>query len=562
MGMRGIGVTLGAAVIVAALTGCTVAQPRVVADSIVRVAVEAPLTSITMAGSAGSGATNAAVASMTHGQFYGHDAEGALVADPSFGTVTHLPGQGFDVRYSLADTATWSDGVALGAADLLLSWVVSSGALDSLLESGFDSPQSIPLTDPALFPTVGDDGRSITVHYGTEVEGWQTLIDVRLAAHELAGSALGIEDAEAASDAVIEAVLGKDSEVLADLADAWNAEATARLASGPYELAEWSESLVTLSANNAYRGSRQPLVETIELVTIADPHEAIAAFAAGEVDVVIPTPVKGVRDVLLAVPRSTVLTDGGTAIEHLDLQIEGGRSGVFADPLVRRAFLLAVPREQLVTEAYDGAAPQASFLIDQHSPDYASTVDENGSAEYADPDPTAAAALLAEAGVSSPEVCVLFDAGDDARMREFQLIAEAAARAGFIVTDCSVDDVASRLGAWGAYDAALFAWDPPQASTRWLTNLYSSDGPGNLTGYSSADVDARLAALASTADASRRAEILAEIDSHLWADAYGAPLFAHPSLVAFNSRVTGITNSRLPSGVFWDAAQWVPATDG
>ena len=76
----------------------------------------------------------------------------------------------------------------------------------------------------------------------------------------------------------------------------------------------------------------------------------------------------------------------------------GGRSGVFADERVREAFLLTLPRQQVVTqllgELYEDAAPQSSFLVPQTSTQYGQIVSENGSDAYSEPDPDAAAALL------------------------------------------------------------------------------------------------------------------------------------------------------------------------
>ena len=577
MTKRGSVAAFGVLALVVALAGCTVAQPRVVDGSIVRVAVDAPLTSLNAASSAGSDRTNLAVASLTRGQFFTYDDEFGAVADPSFGSVTALPGPGFDVEYSLADTATWSDGVRVSAADLLLAWVASSGALDSLLEPqlGFDAPLTVPLATPALFPAVGEDGYSLTVYFGAEFEGWETVIDPQVPAHVAARIAWGIEDAADADAAVVDAILGKDAAAIESLAAVWNtafgseslpSDEDLVLSSGPYTVAAWTESTVSLVSNADYRGSRQPRVHTIELLTIPDPLDAVAAFDAGTVDVITPTPSAEVQDALLSIDGATVLTGNDTALEHLDLQVVGGRSGVFADELVRRAFLLTLPRQQIVTEVlghlFEDATPQSSFLVSQTSTEYAQVVSENGSAVYSEPDTDAAAALLAEAQVNSPQVCVLFDAGDDMRQREFDLIAASASKAGFVISDCSTDDVAATLGKAGAYDAALFAWNVPEPTTAWVAGVYGSAGSTNLTGYSSERVDDLVASLGAVTELDKRAGILASIDTELWADAYGAPLFQHAALTAFAGRVTGVARSPLPSGVFWNATDWTPVDDG
>lgn len=574
MNTRGMRVAVAAASLVVVLAGCTSVPPRIVEDSVVRVAVDAPLATLNPAEAAASESADAAVEWLTHGKFFGFDADAQPEPDASFGTATLLPGDGFDVRYALAESATWSDGESVGSADLLLAWAAASGALDGLLEptDRFEGERTVPLADPPLFPTVGEDGRSLTVYFGSEIDDWEWMLDPRVPAHVVGQLALGITDPDEAREAVSAAIVDKDAEALAAIAEAWNTafDAPARSAdpsvapsSGPYTVTFWSESSVLLVANPHYRGSRQPRVETIELVTIEDPLDAVSALDAGDVDIIAPAPTLAVQDAVLAIDDVTVLTGADPAIEHIDLQIIGGRSGVFADERVREAFLLTVPRQHIVTELVGGivedAAPQSSFLVSQASADYGQLVSENGSVKYSEPDPVAATALLREAQISSPEVCVLFDAQDENRVTEFGLIAASAAEAGFVVTDCSTPDVAGTLGTVGAYDAALFAWTVSEPSAQWIAELYSSTGSTNLTGYSSAEVDSLVQQLESTRETRTQGALLADIDAQLWADAYGAPLYQHAALTAFGPNVAEVSRSSRAPGLFWNATDWVPA---
>ena len=80
---------------------------------------------------------------------------------------------------------------------------------------------------------------------------------------------------------------------------------------------------------------------------------------------------------------------------------------------------------------------------------YADAIADNGSREYARTDVDAAIALLAEAGVVSPRVCILYDPSNPRRVAEFRLIAKSAARAGFVVADCSNPDWEGLLGVAG-----------------------------------------------------------------------------------------------------------------
>src|SRR5690606_31391720 len=60
-----------------------------------------------------------------------YDDHYALIEDPSFGTAEIVADSPFTVRYSIADDVTWSDGVPVDAADLLLAWAANSGSLNT-----------------------------------------------------------------------------------------------------------------------------------------------------------------------------------------------------------------------------------------------------------------------------------------------------------------------------------------------------------------------------------------------------------------------------------------------
>jgi peptide/nickel transport system substrate-binding protein len=236
---------------------------------------------------------------------------------------------------------------------------------------------------------------------------------------------------------------------------------------------------------------------------------------------------------------------------------------VFADLRVRQAFLHVVPRQQILDAMIAPVQPDAvlldSFLSRPGAPGYAEAVADNGSAEYAETDVDAAVDLLAEAGVSSPTVCVLYDPADEQRHEEFLLIQQSAARAGFAVTDCSSPDWQGLLGVAGAYDAALFAWDTTRLGPGAAAAIYRSDSAlANFNRYANAEVDALVDELARTEDADDVVALSAQIDAHLWGDAYGAPLYAYPTLTAVSDRVEGVTRSPLARGVFWNAWDWKP----
>lgn len=481
----------------------------------------------------------------------------------------------------------------------------------------FDGPVGGGLERSESVPALGDDGRSLTVRLDGPVHDWRTLLAPGVPAHVVAAGALdlpldGEDDVAAAKERLREAVLDDERDDLAALSQYWNdafsldlgaaepgaaesddaepdaaepgaaesrtaepdaAELDARLrvASGPYRVAELADDgTVTLRANGRYRGDRRPTFETLVLRPVADPREAVRLLEAGEIDVASPTPTAELLVALREADGLEVVTSALAAYEHLDLQIEGSRSGAFADRRVREAFLLTVPRARILEELVLPLDPDAellqSFTLQPGAPGtpaaaaYEESVADNGSERYAEPDLERARELLDEAGVSDVPVCILYDPGNPRRLAQYELIADSAARAGFVVSSCAAGDWAGRLGSRGAYDAALFAWDTSRVGPAAVGDVFrSGSSRSNHTGFADEVADELLDRLESELDPAAQRELLAEVDQRIWRAAYGLPLYRFPALTVTGPRVEGVTRSPLERGVFWDAWAWRPA---
>lgn len=593
---------LGLLAVVAAaallLSGCTGTSP-LVKGSTVSVAVADPFTSINPATSYGrQSATNADVAYLTGTGFGYADDAYRTVDDTSFGSATVVSRDPLTVTYTVSADARWSDGAPVTAADLLLAWAANSGALNT---PKFDDT---PYVDPATgryvrpfpagtvwfdgavgaglekvvrTPQLGSDGRSITLQFSAFTPQWKTVLAPGLPAHVVVRDALqlpaSVTDAEVGKR-FVEAVQGGDAASLGRIARAWddayNTTATPSdrdrlVASGPYRIASISPKRVVLEANPEYRGSRAPAVQRIVLTVIPDPLEQAKALAAGTVDIASPTPTVPVVKALVDVPGATVTPGSQAVFEHLDLQVAGSRTGVFATQKVRRAFLDVVPRQQivdrLVAPVQQGAAVLDSFTLRPGADGYDAAIARNGSAAYSSTHPDAARALLTQAGVANPEVCILYDPANPRRAAEFRLIQQSAGRVGFRVTDCSSPNWSDQLGVPGAYDAALFAWDTTRLGPTAVGAVYRTGSAlANFTGYSDPQTDAIVDALGATDQPATQTKLLTQLDARLWAAACGAPLFAYPTVTAVDGSVTGVTRSPQQFGVFWNAWSWTPAT--
>jgi len=580
------------------LSGCSDGTPLVKGSS-VSVAVADPFTSINPATSYGrQSTTNADVASLTGTGFAFADDAYRTVDDSSFGSATITDRDPLTVAYTVSADARWSDGAPVTSADLLLAWAANSGALNTpkfddapYVDSStgryarafpegtvwFDGAIGAGLEKATRTPELGDDGRSLTVRFDAFVPQWRSVLAPGLPAHVVVRDALGLASSmsdTAVDQKLVEAVQSKDAVALGRIARAWddayNTTATPSdrdrlVASGPYRIRSITPQAVTLEANPRYRGSRAPTVQRIVLRVIPDPLEQVNALAAGTVDVVSPTPTAPVVKALVDVPGATVTSGSQAVFEHLDLQVAGSRSGAFANPQVRQAFLDVVPRQQivdrLVAPSQQGAAVLDSFTLRPGADGYDAAVAGNGSKAYRSTHPEAARALLQAAGMPNPQVCILYDPSNPRRVAEFQLIQASAAKVGFQVTDCSTGSWADVLGEPGRYDAALFAWDTTRLGATAVGAVYrTGEQLANFTGYSDPQSDAIVDALNATDDPAQQTKLLTQLDGRLWSASYGAPLFAYPTVTAVDGAVTGVTRSPQQSGVFWNAWSWKPGT--
>lgn len=593
--------SLAACAVLAAalLSGCT-EQSLVVDGSTVTIASSQATTSLNDRTTFGNTPANAAVVAAAGSGFTYYNADRELVRDESFGEFEIVSNEPFSVRYTVNEGVSWSDGVAVDAADLLLAWAANSGVFTTEgfeparfidRETGqftefpddtvyFDGATRSGLQHVSEVPELGDDGRSITLTYDEYFPDWELALVVGPAAHVVVEQARTVRGTEAeprhakAKRLLIEAVKDAEASSLAPIATAWNSafnvvdgslDDELLVTNGPYAVTAIDADAVTLTANARYTGERKPRFETVVIRTITDPLEAVAALREGEVDVIAPTPTVDIVDALEKLDDVEVTIGESGQFEHLDLQFERAKSGALGDPLVREAFLRLVPRQQILDELVLPVAPDArlreSFLVAPGAAGYDEVIEGSGVEDFARTDVRAAKRLLAKADVASPVVCILFDPANPRRVAEFALIKESVAEAGLQVTDCSRPDWQEFLGVTGVYDAALFAWNETTAAvTSPAARLASGSTTSNFSHYANDDVDQLLAELAVATGERERTRLLAEIETVLWEDSYGVPLYQFPSLVAVRGGIQNVTPSPLAPGLTWNLWEWEPAS--
>lgn len=579
------------------LSGCAAPQSEIVEGSSLSVAWNQPFYSYNQNTSFGNATANANIIYSTNSGFGFYDNTPAWVRDESFGTYEKLSDDPLVVKYTITDGVRWSDGTAVDAADLLLNWVSLSGAYDTpdFDSAEFTDPDTGEFTedfpsdvvyfdsgaDPSVglglvssLPEVSDDKKSITLTYDAPFVDWELqFTSAGLPAHVVAKNALGIEDNQEAKDAMIAAIVDQDDAALSAISAFWRSgfnftEMPENLdlvvGNGPYTITDFvADQYVTLTANENYVGAHLPKVEEITVRFITDPLAAVQALQNGEVQVISPQATVDVADALAALDV-TVLGGYEGVYEHIDLQFDKSKSGHFNNPLIREAFMKVIPRQEIVDKLIVPLQPDAEVRNSQvflpGAEGYDESVAENGSLNYMEVDVEGAIALLAEAGVTNPEVCMLFSSTNPRRANEFLLIQQSAALAGFNVTDCSSPNWGGLLGTAGAYDASLFGW---QSTSLGVTNgpppTYTTGGINNLNFYSNPEMDELTKALGLEFDPAKQIEIMKAIDKLLWDDFYGVTIFQFPAVTAYDQNaISGIAPGPLSPTIFWNIWDWEP----
>lgn len=518
---------------------------------------------------------NSKIGAITHSGFFFLDDTSKVVRNDKFGHFEKVSDQPLKVKYTVNEGVKWSDGAPVGAADLLLSWAAGSGYFDDVdpvTGKGtkyFATASNATGLAGTVFPELGSDGRSITIEYAAPYADWEVAFDVGLPAHVVAAKS-GLSDEQDLVTLLKDAPRGNTDKpstnaALKKVSDFWNTGFDAKsipddpaiyLSDGPYIVRDIVPGVsMKLVRNRDYTWGQEPWLDEINVRFTGAVTAAVDALRNGQADIISPQP-SAATDALLAGLAGqgiTVERYKQAGYDHLDLNV----AGPFKDKDVREAFLKTVPRQEIV----DAVLGQASdnkpldsqvFLPDQ--PKYADTVKKNGSSNYDEVDIDAAKSLLKGA---TPTVRILYNRDNPNRAKAYALIRDSAARAGFRVEDggqASADWAASLSR--GGYDAALSGWIGTEAGVSRVPQIFRTGAGSNFTGYSDGDADKLMEQLAVTTDLGKQDELLAEIDKHVWEDAYGLPLYQTRGTTAFNSRVAGVKTSPGPVGVWWNVWDW------
>ncbi len=546
----------------------------------------------------GHATANSNILYMTDDSFKYYDKDLKLQDNESFGKVEKVSDSPMKVKYTIADTAKWSDGTPYSAADLVLAWGALSGGFNTKdLSKVQDEEGNVKkqkgqtvvfnASDPGIalikkFPEISDDNKSVTFEYSKPFADWDvnmTTSDSGLPAHIVAKKALGLDDADKANEAVLKAFKDKDDKSLAKIANTWNTgfdftkmpdDPDLLVSTGPFKMTDFKESqYVTLERRDDYTGSRKPNVDKITVRFNTDPTAAVQALQNGEVDIIQPQATADILKSVQGLDGIQTETGDDATYEHVDLVFDNGGpfdpktyGGDKAKALkVRQAFLKSLPRQKMVDDIIkplnNEAKVRNSFTQVPGSPDYDSIVKTSGIEDsLGSQDIDGAKKLLAEAGASKPKVRIMYGKGNVRREQEFQLIKESAEQAGFQIVDGADAQWGQHLQQIDKYDASLFGWQSTSTAVTESDANFRTGAQNNYGKYSNKAVDKLYDQLQTELDPAKQAQIEGQVEKHLVDDGFGITLYQFPSITSYKNTLQGVSNITVAPTMFWNFYDW------
>jgi len=405
-------------------------------------------------------------------------------------------------EFNLRDGVTFHDGSAFDAADVKASIELASGA------------QLRPVAD-------GDDVPSLTA--GSWVTTAVEVIDddtVRLVSETPFASLF--------------AQLGGTPIVSSDdIGDDMSGLAAAPNGTGAFTLVENEVEKKVMAANpDHWRGAPQIAELTWEF--IQDPDTRLNALLAGQADVIDRVPPQH----LDAVASSDgVSSTSATGIESVNLFVAPGRLPIWDEnQSFRQAVTAAIDREGIVNGLVQGASAVATSFLPTETQGHVA-----GEPAYAK-DIDAAKALLAEGGVTDggPEFELWVASGFLPRAEEVGAaiaasLQEAGLKPKIVTTDLGamIDDIFTDGGTGAMYHISWSSNGDPFSHA----HVYSD----SFAWYFGDEELQRLIDLsATTTDAAERAQVVTDLQAHMWDQMWHVPLYNSDFTIAHSDKVSGL----------------------
>jgi peptide/nickel transport system substrate-binding protein len=449
-------------------------------------------------------------------------------------------------------------------------------------------------------PTISADKMTLTIQYTAPVPNWELQGLGVSAGYTLVHIADGKKSLQpvaannAAKDALVKAIQGKDTAFLKKIAKVWNEAYNIQtidsntnplllVSNGAYLVkSAVKDQSITMTTNPKYNSGPKVTggIDTVVFRFIADGTAASQALANGEIDLYSGQATADAVAQLKAMKNVTVEGGVNACYEHIDLRVgpafgtKDVYNGPFADSSpngkkLRQAFLLAYPREEILAKIIKPVNPSAVALDSTFTlpgqANYDAIARGNGYGKYSkgtQEQRTAQALKLVRsvypsASATNPGFTVkLMQPSPNARRAaQAALIVPALAKAGIKVEAIPTTGWSGKLSK-SDFDAQFFAWCPSAVLQAGTNANFLSDGTNNFTGWNNSALDTALKKLNSVIPDAAINRIYVQAERIISDQAWTLGVFQHPAVTAYNSTLKGIKPAPLTPNLVWNFWEW------
>jgi len=464
----------------------------------------------------------------------------------------------YTVTWKLKPGIKWSDGAPWNCKDFYLAWLSQSGkapGFNPAATSGYDLIDSAKCENDTTFVTT----------FKQPYLDYKGLFDSNalLPAHILEQQT-GIADITQLTPTSDPALLQKAGDFWTNGWKGFKKELDP--ASGPYMITAFDENggAVTLEKNPNWAGGKGGPSKVI-LRSFADQKAMATALQNGEVQVVSSTqPEATAATTMKGLSAQGVIYGSAPELsyEHIDMNY---RNPVLAQKPARQALFEAINRseitDKLLKEVQSDITPDNSLIYTPAEPGY----QDAGYGKTAGLGADAAKKTLEADGwtlgadgiyqKNGQRFSVTISHNNNPRRDQtVEIIQSQAKLAGIeIKNDNDPTFLSGGRLSTGNWDIALFAWSQPPFKSQ-SQPLYSTDGNQNHQKYSNPQVDDLFKQAVSQTDEGAARKLYQQADAAIAQDYASLPLFAVPSMWAFQ----GIDKVYFQSyyGALWNVGEW------
>lgn len=619
LALRTVAALSSAALVVTGLSAGFITSAQAATKSTVTMLVPADITSLNPSSKDNNTTYNNIVASLTGMGFSYYDSDPKLVMNTKFGTMKILKKEAkdFQIEYTITPGQQWSDGTPIDAVDLLLTHIICSDTYSKVAGLGDPNQEVKPAFNSNCYnstygqnvvgdPVLSNKNMTLTVKFKKPLPDWELLAPGAFPVHSLELLVDGKKRlAPPATNTLAKRKFltdftTKNTVRLTKMGQIWttgyditkvddSTNPLLLISNGGFIVSKFTAgNSMTLVRNPKYSSGPAMAtvnpIETVVLKIIKVNTASVQALRNGDIDIYFNTlPTGNDRINLEAMPNVNVVTKTGGNYSHLDLRTDAtyGEKDVYKGPFagndkkaqdLRRAFLLAVPRQQLVDTVIKPVNKNAvyanSWLDFPGSTSYKAITNGSGANAIYDAgtqaDRTAQALALVKkyfptASADNPAVKIKFVHADTSlRNALAALIKAEVKKAGFDVeTFPQADLFGSRSNKNATYDVLMYGFGLTSISQANGAGIYKTDGSNNVFGWSDKKMDEIMLSLEN--DVLTPQEVIAKrtaADKIFVDNSWGLPLYFNPTISAWNKDLKGIDPAPLGNNITWNFWEW------